>query len=194
MTVKPKKRGRPAKGAQSLSQQVIIDKAKQLMQLQGKVPSIRQLATDLSIDAMAIYYYFKNKDELLEAIGVSLVEGIYVPGTLNDWREEIAELGWSYLNLLGQYPGLLETLMKMKTTGPAEVFISRFNQVIAGVGLDTSEAGHAVNLLADYLHGFAFAMQFSDVDKETKRAIYNGSISLYMKAIQPELSSCSASE
>ncbi|MFC5080198.1 helix-turn-helix domain-containing protein [Vibrio thalassae] len=57
-----------------------MENAKRLMQMDGKIPSIRRLATELNIDAMAIYYYFKNKDELLEAVAVSLVEGIYLPG------------------------------------------------------------------------------------------------------------------
>ncbi|AYV24144.1 MULTISPECIES: TetR/AcrR family transcriptional regulator [Vibrio] len=189
MTVKAKKRGRPTKGNVTLSKEVIVENAKRLMQVDGKIPSIRRLATELNIDAMAIYYYFKNKDELLEAVAVSLVEGIYLPEEGREWQQELQQLGWSYLELLGQYPGLLETLFKMKTAGPANVFISRFNQVIEELDLSTTEKQNAVSLLADYLHGFAFSMQFSEIDQQAKYDIYQGSITLYLKAVTPSLSS-----
>lgn len=188
MTVKPKKRGRPEKGKDGLSQERIVDTAKAMMKADGKIPSIRALAKELNIDAMAIYHYFNNKDSVLEAVAISLVEGIYEPTGTTRWQEEVSELGWSYLKLLGEYPGLLETLFKMKSSGPADVFMSRFNEIVDAINLTKSERQNAVNLLADYLHGFAFSMQFSSASEEDKRAIYQGSISLYLKAVTPTLS------
>ncbi|MCW8346918.1 TetR/AcrR family transcriptional regulator [Vibrio sp. ZSDZ65] len=185
MTVKPKKRGRPSKSGSGLSQKMIVDAAKALMQQQGSVPSIRKLAAELGVDAMAIYYYFSNKEELLEAVAISLVEGIYQPAGLAPWQEELTELGWSYLTLLSDYPGLLETLLKMRSNGPAEVFTTRFEQVISDIGLVDETQRHAVNLFADYLHGFAFSMQFTTIEHEEKKAIYDGSISLYLHALSP---------
>ena len=58
MSVKQTKRGRPLQ--KQLSQEIIIDQAKQLMLEKGKPPSIRALAAALNVDAMAIYHYFKN--------------------------------------------------------------------------------------------------------------------------------------
>ncbi|MGF1777585.1 TetR/AcrR family transcriptional regulator [Vibrio nomapromontoriensis] len=185
MTVKPKKRGRPSKSGPNLSQKMIVDTAKTLMQQQGSVPSIRKLAAELGVDAMAIYYYFSNKEELLEGVAISLVEGIYQPAGLAPWQEELTELGWSYLTLLSDYPGLLETLLKMRSSGPAEVFMTRFEQVISDIGLVGDAKRHAVNLFADYLHGFAFSMQFTTIEREEKKAIYDGSMSLYLQALSP---------
>ena len=48
--------------------QIIIETAKMLMISDGKVPSIRALSAKLNVDAMAIYYYFKNKEEVFEAV------------------------------------------------------------------------------------------------------------------------------
>ncbi|GMQ49120.1 TetR/AcrR family transcriptional regulator [Vibrio sp. 10N] len=187
MTVNAKKRGRPEKGSDGLSQSRIVEMAKQMMQSNGKIPSIRGLATELNVDAMAIYHYFKNKDSLLEAVAVSLVEGIYQPNHQATWQHELTELGWSYLGLLREYSGLLETLFKMQSSGPAEVFIARFNDVVAPLTLSNDDKMNAVNLLADYLHGFAFSMQFAEVTQQEQRRIYEGSISLYLKAVTPVL-------
>ena len=63
MSVKDKKRGRPAGAANQLSGKSIIESAKLLMCEEGKIPSIRKLASSLGVDAMAIYHYFKNKNQ-----------------------------------------------------------------------------------------------------------------------------------
>ncbi|MGU3846002.1 TetR/AcrR family transcriptional regulator, partial [Vibrio diabolicus] len=74
MSVNEKKRGRPAAKLSQLSAESILDSSKSLMKKDGKVPSIRSLATQLNVDPMAIYHYFKNKSALLEALTTSLVE------------------------------------------------------------------------------------------------------------------------
>ena len=98
MTVKDKKRGRPKGEATPLSAPAILEMAKLMMREEGKIPSIRKLATKLNIDAMAIYHYFDNKGALLEAITTSLIEDIYEPtifdkkncdkGGSDDWKHE----------------------------------------------------------------------------------------------------------
>lgn len=79
MSVKQKKRGRPKGSKKQLSSVVIMDCVKKLMLEEGKVPSIRKIAVTLDVDAMAIYHYFSNKDALLEAVTVSLIDEIYEP-------------------------------------------------------------------------------------------------------------------
>ncbi len=81
------------------------------------------LASSLNVDAMAIYHYFSNKNSLLEAITTSLIEDIYEPKVSDSWKLELNELCSSYLTLLNNYPGLLETLLTMSSTSPAAVFI-----------------------------------------------------------------------
>lgn len=155
MTVK--KRGRPTSGAQ-LSAGHIIENAKTLMQEMGKVPSIRQLATSLNVDAMAIYHYFKNKDAMLEELAISLISDIYEPNGDAPWQTELMRLAHSYIELLLHYPGLLQTLLSMNTTSPAQVFIERFDLVVAPLQLDAQQQKDSLNLFVDYLHGFALAI------------------------------------
>jgi len=156
MSVKQTKRGRPAQ--KQLSQDIIIDQAKQLMLENGKPPSIRALAAALNVDAMAIYHYFKNKDALLEAVTVSLINEIHDPQSLH-WQQEIFELSKSYLAILDKYRGLLQTLLSSKMIGPAEVFAARFKRITESLDLNTDTQQTALHLLVDYLHGFALAME-----------------------------------
>jgi AcrR family transcriptional regulator len=178
MTVKQKKRGRPSAEMNQLTSQVIIDTAKSLMRDSGSIPSIRALASSLNVDAMAIYHYFKNKNALLEAITVSLIEDIYAPTSSHDWQAELATLCLSYLTLLSNYSGLLETLLTMSSTGPAKLFSQRFEQILSPLALKPAIQKSALDLLVDYLHGFALAMSCNNSAHELSHEMIQGPLSL----------------
>ncbi|MPY26590.1 TetR/AcrR family transcriptional regulator [Shewanella psychropiezotolerans] len=196
MTVKGKKRGRPSGAANQLSAQIIMDMSKSLMREQGKVPSIRKLARCLNVDAMAIYHYFSNKNALLEAITTSLIEEIYLPeegnfNTRDNWKLELNKLCTSYLSLLSHYPGLLETFLSMSTISPAEVFAARFNIVIEPLHLDVESAKNGLDLLVDYLHGYALALSCNGKDCNSKDSqstlnmeMLEGPLALYCVALE----------
>ena len=184
MSVKEKKRGRPKGAGSQLSTQAIMDMAKAMMQEDGKIPSIRKLASSLNVDAMAIYHYFNNKNALLEAITTSLIEDIYEPEESANWKLALNELCKSYLSLLKSYPGLLETLLTMKSPSPAAVFIERFHVVIEPLNLDTDSAKNALDLLVDYLHGYALALNCSDDQAGLNIDMCEGPIGLYCMALE----------
>lgn len=158
MIVNEKKRGRPKGKQNQLSAEAILQQAKALMRSDGKIPSIRKLASNLDVDAMAIYHYFTNKNALLEAITCSLIADIYQPDDTSDWKHELLTLCHSYVSLLHDYPGLLETLLSMNSTSPAQVFIQRFEQIVSPLALSDTASKNALDLLVDYLHGFALAL------------------------------------
>ncbi len=158
MTVEDKKRGRPQKDKQALSKELIINVAKQMMLNNKKVPSIRAISTALNVDAMALYYYFKNKSVLLEEITTSLISDIYEPTGSDDWESELIELSKSYLTILYKYDGLLKTLLSMSSDSPADVFIGRFSFIVNPLSLEKSQEKAFLDLLVDYLHGFSMAL------------------------------------
>ncbi|ABZ77952.1 transcriptional regulator, TetR family [Shewanella halifaxensis HAW-EB4] len=186
MTVKHKKRGRPASQASQLSKEAIVIQAKALMLSDGKIPSIRHLAGKLSVDAMAIYHYFKNKDALLEAITTSLVSEICQPEAGDKWQQALTELSLSYLNLLKQYSGLLETLLSMQSSGPADIFIARFKLILAPLALEETQLNNALCLLVDYLHGFALACRCNSSEQELELQAILGPLSLIFNMLETQ--------
>ncbi|MGD6735632.1 TetR/AcrR family transcriptional regulator [Photobacterium leiognathi subsp. mandapamensis] len=184
MSVKEKKRGRPKGSGSQLSEIVIMDMAKALMKQEGKVPSIRKLAVSLSVDAMAIYYYFENKSKLLEAITTSLIEDIYEPKVSDAWKVELNALCTSYVTLLNDYSGLLETLLSMDSISPAEVFIERFKVVIAPLQLNETAAKDALDLLVDYLHGYALALNCNSGHLPLDISMLKGPLNMYCLALE----------
>ena len=183
MTVNKRKAGRPRSSESQLSSDHILHSAKVLMREQGKIPSIRQLASSLNADPMAIYHYFANKNALLESLSASLLNDIYEPGNEQDWQQALLQLSISYLDLLSTYPGLLEIFLSMTSTTPADIFSERFFNVIEPLSLDQEEQVNALELLVDYLHGFSLAMANNKTDTELNSTMINGPLELYCRAL-----------
>jgi AcrR family transcriptional regulator len=183
MSNQEKKRGRPKGKDKELSKKTIIDCAKSLMKTNRKMPSIRQMAGVLDVDAMAIYYYFENKNALLEAMAITLVSEIYNPIEVESWEDELLLLCKSYLNLLNEYSGLLEIMLSMKSISPAKVFTDKFNKIVLPLDLDHEQKKNALDLLVDYLHGVALAMKCNPDLEQLNVDTIDGPIKLYIKAL-----------
>ena len=184
MRVKNKKRGRPFKTDEKLSAEAIVKSATRLIQLTGKIPSIRKVARTLDVDPMAIYHYFPNKAAILEAVTVDLMGSIYKPNGQEVWQGELLCLCDSYLKLLKEHAGLLEIMLSMSDVGPAQIFVSRFQAIILPLKLTDSDMQDAIDLLVDYLHGFALAMRCNDDNLTLTTDMAGGPIKFYMDALE----------
>jgi AcrR family transcriptional regulator len=181
--VNDKKRGRPKKNNNQLSSHIILESAKKLLLVEKKIPSIRKVALELNIDPMSIYYYFPNKNNLLEAITISLMQEIYEPNNSNNWKKELVLLSKSYLTLLSNYPGLLEIMLKMESFGPSSEFIKRLEIILLPLQLDKEKFDSVLCLLIDYLHGVALAIQ-CDSKNELLISQIENPLSLLIKSIE----------
>lgn len=183
MSAKNIKRGRPFKKEGKLSTEAIVKSAVELLEKSGKVPSIRQIGCKLNVDPMAIYYYYPNKTAILEAVTTDLMTSIYDHGGHNSWHEELMRLCNSYLRLLQNYAGLLETMLSMSDGGPAQIFVSRFQTTISPLRLTDSDMKDAIDLLVNYLHGFVLAVRCNDGTKPLTVDMARGPISFYLNAL-----------
>ncbi|ROR11617.1 TetR/AcrR family transcriptional regulator [Erwinia sp. JUb26] len=184
MDVNEKKRGRPAGKLSPLSADGILETAKHLMKEEGKVPSIRALATQLNVDPMAIYHYFNNKNSLLEALTTSLVAGIYVPQERSDWEDELTRLCVSYIEILREYSGLLQTILSMTSQGPAQIFTERYKIIVSPLALPQKAEKDGLDLLADYLHGFALSFSCCPDSSLVRNEMMNGPLTLICHSLR----------
>ena len=157
MKVKRKKQGRPRISEKKLESIYIIQTAKSLILSECKVPSIRKLASELNVDPMAIYYYFPNKQAILEAVTMSLIGEIYAPNSIVSWRENLMSLCKSYLKLLASYPDLLQIILSVSAEGPTSIFQERFETAIEKLNLAKNKKKIVMSVLIDYIHGFSLA-------------------------------------
>lgn len=159
-----KRRGRPVKDTEKLEKNKIIQTAQDMILADGKVPSIRYLASELNVDPMAIYYYFSNKQILLEAVSISLISELYKPRQDLSWKENLLQLCRSYILLLLKYPDLISIILSTSGKGTALIFLQRFESCVEELNLNPEKINTITALLADYIHGFSFASACNKTD------------------------------
>ena len=181
-----KKRGRPKSEKVSLNKANIIENAKEVLFKEKKGLSIRKLASRLSVDPMAIYHYFNNKDDLLEAVCMSYISRIYRPKVADNWQREVKRLIISYIEILRDTPALIETLVSLGriSKGPSVFFEQQFAIATSSL-LTKSQLRSAIPLLADFMHGFALGLKYvpENMTKEYFKGLHR-SLNLYIVTIE----------
>jgi AcrR family transcriptional regulator len=136
--------------------------------------TMRALGEELGVEAMSLYYYFANKDELLDGM-VDLVYGeIELPPDEADWKTAIRRVEMSAREALSRHRWAI-TLMETRTRpGPANL---RHHDSVIGrlraAGFSIKQAVHAFSLLDSYVSGFALqelTMPFDTSEELTEAA------------------------
>lgn len=75
---------------EQLDRDTVVTRAMALVDAEGiDALTIRRLATDLGVTPMALYWHFKNKDELLDGIAEHLFRSVAVPDTPGTWVDRL---------------------------------------------------------------------------------------------------------
>ncbi|MBX6169527.1 MAG: helix-turn-helix transcriptional regulator, partial [Thermobispora bispora] len=89
-----------------LSRQAVLEGALRLADEEGVAAvTIRRLAGELQVTPMALYWHFKNKDELLAAAADHLMTGVIAdipPG--RGWRERLRALVEALVGTMRAHP------------------------------------------------------------------------------------------
>lgn len=118
--------------------------------------SMRKLGQELGVEAMALYYHFANKDEIVDGM-VDLVFGeVEVPSTAPDWRTAMRRRAISLRDALLRHRWAIGLMESRRNPGPAT--LGHHDAVIGSLrdgGFDMAMAAHAYSLLDSYIYGFA---------------------------------------
>jgi AcrR family transcriptional regulator len=125
---------------------------------QGGLESLtmRKLGHVLGVEAMAVYYHFANKDEVLDGI-VDLVFGeIDLPVAGADWKTAMRQRAISLRDVLARHRWAIGMMESRRNPGPANL---RHHDAVIGnlraAGFDMEMVAHAYSLLDGYIYGFA---------------------------------------
>ena len=66
--------------------------------------SMRKLAQELGVEAMSVYHYVANKDEILDGLVDLVFAEIELPEPSGRWREELSKRARSAREVLGRHP------------------------------------------------------------------------------------------
>ena len=140
-----------------LSRERVLQTALQLADQGGiESMSMRRLGQELGVEAMALYYHFRNKEEVIDGI-VDLVFGeIEVPAAGEDWRSAMRGRAIAVRDTLLRHRWAIGLMESRRNPGSANL---RHHDAVIGSlragGFDMAGAAHAYSVLDSYIYGFA---------------------------------------
>jgi AcrR family transcriptional regulator len=146
------RRERPAKPA--LTREGIVGAAVAVMQAEGlDHVTMRRLAQELDTGAASLYVYVRNTAGLHAAMLEKLLGQVDLsPVTAaGDWQDRLIQVLWSYTRILFEYPGLAQSVLVTRPSGPA--YLSLADGILAllgGGGVTPDRAAWAVDLLLHF--------------------------------------------
>jgi AcrR family transcriptional regulator len=136
--------------------------------------TMRSLAQELRVKPMSLYYYFRSKDELLDALVDLVFVEIELPEVGGDWRTEVRRRAISARRVLARHPWALTLVESRSNPGPATL---RHHDAMLGVlragGFSLSLTAHAYAIIDAYVYGFVLqeaSLPFDSGDAATAMA------------------------
>ena len=132
--------------------------------------SMRALADRLDVGTMTLYGYFRNKDELLDAVVDTAVSEGDAPVLRGGWRQRLRTVILHARQGLLRHPSLVELRVRRPVLRPEALrFSERSLSVLREAGFDPREATAAFRLIFTYTLGFA-ALSPSEATEHDRRA------------------------
>ena len=136
--------------------------------------SMRKLGQELGVEAMAIYYHFANKDELLDGIVDLVWAEIELPVAGDEWRTAMRRRAISVHDVLARHRWAIGLMESRRNPGPANL---RHHDAVIGnfraAGFEMAMVAHAYSLLDGYIYGYALTkmnLPFDATDDITEMA------------------------
>jgi AcrR family transcriptional regulator len=118
--------------------------------------SMRKLGQELGVEAMALYYHFANKDEVIDGIVDLVFAEIHLPASGPGWKTAMRERAISVRDALLRHRWAIGLMESRANPGPAGL---RHHDAMIGSlragGFDMAMAAHAYSVLDSYIYGFA---------------------------------------
>lgn len=130
--------------------------------------SVRRLAAELGVKSPALYWHFRDKQELLDEMSLSLElsQDFAGPETDESWRDWLARRARERRRLLSRHRDGARLVTVTRTGPDVIVRFDRELQVLAAAGLNPVAALRSIMAIGAYVTGFVLAEQsrIPDVD------------------------------
>jgi AcrR family transcriptional regulator len=154
----------------SLSRERVAEAALTFIEQYGpEALSMRRLAEELGIGTMTIYGYFRDKDELLDAVVDAATAQIEIPSRRGTWKSQIRALMEEIGTTLTEHPIGILLRLKRPMWSPGALRISEAGvRILREAGFSRAEAARAYRSLFSYTFGFA-AFSPREISEEVRR-------------------------
>jgi AcrR family transcriptional regulator len=117
--------------------------------------SMRNLASELGVEAMSLYHHVKNKEEILLGIVDIIAAELYVPAIGGDWREEMRRRATTAHAVLLRHRWATMLLVSQPNVGPSMLrYVNATLGCLVEAGFSYPMADHAWNVIYGHVYGF----------------------------------------
>ncbi len=120
--------------------------------------SMRKLGAELGVEAMSLYHYIENKNDLLDAVVDHLYGEIDLPTSVDpaDWEQAIRRGLRAFLSVLLEHESAPELFASRSVRSENSVRVLHWaHERFVGVGLSIEEAHMALHLAVSFAMGHA---------------------------------------
>lgn len=135
-----------------LEREQIIDEATRLAADSGLAGvSMRQLGDRLGVTSMAIYWYVRNRSELVDAVAERVCSEIAVDDTL-PWYEWLSELAFATHEMLSRYAGVADHILSATEMPPSmAAHTAAAVARLRAAGMSPNDAATAVAVIGTFV-------------------------------------------
>lgn len=119
---------------------------------------MRKLGAELGVEAMSLYHYVKNKDDLLDAVADHLYGIIDLPMSIDplDWEQAIRLGLGAFHDVLIQHEAALELFASRSARSAQSMGVLHWaHERFVAVGLSVEEAHKALHMAVSFVMGHA---------------------------------------
>jgi AcrR family transcriptional regulator len=136
-----------------LSESEIVEAALRLIRRHGMNRlTMRELADELDVTAMAPYYYVKSKQRLLELVADAVLARVEIP-TTGTWEDRLREVLSAQRRELAAHPGVAGFLVRLGDTPNARRLEDAWFDMLLDAGFDERRAALAHAAIQSYMFG-----------------------------------------
>ena len=112
--------------------------------------SMRKLGDELGVTSMAIYWYFKSKEVLVDAVTEQVFSMIEIPNLEGEpWDVRLRALAHAVHDVLLQYPGIADQIFTYQNYPASSVpLVESGVKILRDAGFDETDAASAFDILA----------------------------------------------
>lgn len=153
--------------------------------------SMRKLGAELGVEAMSLYHYVKNKDDLLDAVADHLYGVIDLPVSVDpkDWEQAIRLGLRAFHRVLLEHDAALELFASREVRSAQSMGVLHWaHERFVAVGLSIEEAHKALHMALSFVMGHA-ASERSDALPVEPSADVSPELSAYfahVESVTPE--------
>jgi AcrR family transcriptional regulator len=146
----------PEREPPRLSRERIVEAVFRLLEREGwEALSMRRLAQELDVWPMAVYRYFRDKDELVDVLVAHVIQEIDLPSARGTWQARLGRLVEAARGALERVPPQLRPRVAVALLAPDTPRVSDAAlEILDSAGFGADDARRAWAALAAYAVGF----------------------------------------